>query len=133
MLIDCEQAESRHTGIRSTHIVSAGLGFMVVSSCTHSSAPANPYFATIATPLRSLVCDFQPSTCRTFSGEPHVLAHDSPSPSATTLGSAPTLFFRCDCTNPVAHPLTGCVRSVQFVVLAKLDVWPGSAGCPLPD
>src|SRR3954467_6319816 len=127
MLIDCEQAESRHTGIRSTHIVSAGLGFIVVSSCTHSSAPANPYFATIATPLRSLVLDFQPSTCRTFSGEPHVLAQDSASPSATTLGSDPTLVFRWDCTKPVDHPLTGFVRSVQLVVFAKFDVWPLSA------
>src|SRR5512147_232333 len=133
MFIVCEHAASRQTGMRSTHIVSAGFGFSEVSSCTHSSAPAKPYFATIATPFRSLVLDFHPSTLRTFSGEPQVLAHASARPSATTFGSLPTLLVRCACTRPVPQPLMGFVVSVQLVVSTKFEVCPGSAGSPFPD
>src|SRR5262245_46599745 len=39
-LIDFVHAAFRHTGVRSTHMVSFGSGLSEVSSCVHSAAPA---------------------------------------------------------------------------------------------
>src|SRR5688500_8383944 len=129
----CVHATSRQTGMRSTHIVSAGLGLSVVSSWSHSSGPAKPYLATIATPLRSLVLDFHPSTFRTFSGDPQTLAHASERPSATTFGSLPMLPVRCSCTRPMPHPFIGWEVLVLLVESGNRMRCLGIPGSPLPD
>jgi hypothetical protein len=113
-LTDLLQTLSRHTGTRKTHIVSEGFVFRDVSSCSQSSGPAKPNFATMPTPLRSVLRDFQPRTCRTFSGEPQ--GHASPRPSATIAGSLAIESRRCFCTTPSPHAFSGCDGSEQFGV-----------------
>src|SRR4051812_46356249 len=125
------QVASRQTGTRSTHIVSTGFGFSEVSSCTHSSGPAKPYFAPIARPFWLPLLDFHPSSLRTFSGEPHVQA--SARPIATIFASLPTLASRCCCTSPYPHPFIGSVGSVQLVLSLKCETCPVIAGSPFPD
>ena len=119
--------------MRRTHMVSTGLALSVVSSCRQSSGPAKPYLATIATPLRSLVLDFHPSSLRTFSGDPQTPAHD--------FGKAERDDFRvaADAAGEVllheadAPPVQRLRVSVQLAVSANRTRCPGMPGSPLPD
>src|SRR5687768_10470525 len=129
-LMDAEQPASRQTGIRTTHIVSRGLTFKDVSSCTHSSGPANPCRASSATPFRSLLCAFQPSAWRSAEGVAH--GHASATPRATICGSA-NAARRCCWKKPTPHAFSGWDGSVQLDVLANGTARPGSPAVPFPD
>src|SRR5687768_1832632 len=121
----------RQTGTRRTHIVSTGLRLVLVSSCAHSSGPANPYRATRATPLRLVLSARHPSSCRTLRSDPHT--HASERPSATMEVSAPTAASRCGWRKFTPQALSGWKGSVQFAVSEKSTGRPGRPGSPLPD
>src|SRR5512144_815157 len=128
-----EQAASAHTGARRTHMVSIGFELSEVSSCCQVTAPANPYFATIATPLFSPLLAAHPSTCRTFCGDPHTVSHASSRPRAMTAGSFLMRATSVLCTNPTPQAFSGCVVSVQLLLAVNVAVWPDKGAWPSPD